>query len=110
MSPFASWSACWQAIIPAQVRSRSSLTRPAEISAINGLDLRRGGGLLGLALRSGGCRFGAVRRRLEVAPPDPLLALLDRVGDHSGDQRARADGVVVAGDDVVRLVGVAVRV
>src|SRR6266480_6405454 len=34
MSPFVSWSARLQSIIPAPVRSRSSLTSAAEISAI----------------------------------------------------------------------------
>src|SRR5579864_9407741 len=110
MSPFVSCSACLQAMIPAPVRSRSSFTRLAEISAINGLDLLGRGRLLGLVLRRRRFRLGAVRGRLEVAHADLLLALLDRVGDDARDQRARADGVVVARDDVVRLVGVAVRV
>src|SRR5205823_10695292 len=57
MSPFVSWSARLQSIIPAPVRSRSSLTSAAEISAI-GLVLRRLGGCLG-----GGLGF-SVRGRL----------------------------------------------
>ena len=38
------------------------------------------------------------------------LAGVDPVGDRADDEAARADRVVVAGDDVVGLVGIAVRV
>src|SRR3989442_627035 len=125
MSPFVSWSARLQSIIGAPVRSRSSLTSAAEISAIrshflgNVLLARR---LLArrdlfvvalghrrlLLLLGGG---GAVRRRRrEVGGRPLLLSGCDAVGDHPHDQLARADGVVVAGNDVVGLVWIAVRV
>src|SRR5436190_15492140 len=137
-SPFVSSSARLQSIIPAPVWSRSSLTSFAEISAIGALALRGGGRLcLGLRLwlrRLGDrlltlrdllvvtlgnrldVRFGlrrgvavAVRAR-EVARCHLRLPCCDAVCDRADDQAARPDGVVVPRDDVVRLVGVAVRV
>src|SRR5579862_4642722 len=107
MSPFVSTSACLLAIIPAPVRSRSSLTSAAAISAIGDRHLLRDLRLAGLERR---LLLGLGRARLEVLRLHFLLAGLDGVGDHSGDQRARADGVVVAGDDVLGLIGIGVRV
>ena len=67
-----------------------------------------------LDLGLGGRRLRRLGLRLEVGDHllrrDPLLARLDAVRDHAGDQAARADGVVVAGDRVVGFVRVAVRV
>src|SRR5689334_25072564 len=63
MSPFVSWSARFESIIPAPVRSRSSLTRVAAISAIRRL-LRRHGrrirlrSALGLRILTGRHRDG----------------------------------------------------
>ena len=95
---------------------------------------RRGRGLRGGGLgRSGRCGLGrggararpaaASARRLAARPRraplrgaaissalDALLAGLDPGGDRLDDQRARADRVVVAGDHVVGLVRIAVRV
>ena len=49
-------------------------------------------------------------RRLELLGRDLLLPGLDRVGDRPDDQRAGLDRVVVARNDVVGLVRIAVRV
>src|SRR4051794_35353607 len=125
MSPFASCSARLQSIMGAPVRSRSSLTSAAEISAI-GLRIlchrllsrryllfaRRD--LLVVALGNR-LRFlgggGAVRRsRSEIGRRGLLLARCDAVGDDANDQIAGADRVVVAGNDVVGLVGIAVGI
>src|SRR3954469_16544348 len=137
MSPFVSCRARLQSIIGAPVWSRSSFTSAAEISAI-GLRLLRyrrlrdrrlrdtrlrdrrlrdrllaGRDLLVVALGhrrllrrgavAGGCGREVRRRRL-------LLSGRDAVGENTHDQVARADRVVVPGDDVVGLVGIAVRV
>src|SRR5437867_1782231 len=121
MSPFASCRARLQSIIGAPVWSRSSLTSAAEISAIGahllgdrslcGL-LLTGRNLLVVAFRSGLLLLGrrTVLRSSEVRRCRLLLAGLDPVGDRPHDQIARANRVVVAGNDVVGLVGVAVRV
>ena len=45
-----------------------------------------------------------------MTPRVDEAALLDGVGDDPTHQRARADGVVVARDDVLHEIGVAVRV
>src|SRR5512132_3477384 len=94
MSPFVSCSARLQSIIGAPVRSRSSLTSAAAISAI-GLHLL-GDRLLarrdllvvafgdGLFLRSG-C---TVRRRREVGRRGLLLSSSDPVGHDADDQVA----------------------
>src|SRR5437588_3623600 len=64
----------------------------------------------GLRLLRGG-RLGAVAVRLGELPRRHLrLARGDPVGDRSDDQAARANRVVVAGNDVVGLVRIAVRV
>src|SRR5437764_4064272 len=130
MSPFVSWSARFESIIGAPVMSRSSLTRVAEISAIGAHLLLNGFALLGhgLALLRDGLLAGGHllvvalwdRRRLrrdffrrgraELAGRHLLLTRVDPVGDRAHDQVAGADRVVVAGDDIVGLVGIAVRV
>ena len=162
MSPFVSCSARLQSIIPVPVRSRSSRTSWAEISAaiycllfpsgrVAEGGFRRCLGLgalpaplpqpLGTPLSasvagSGSSPAGASsatvsapgplgrrgglpaarglrllgRRRLELLRRDLVLAGLDRVGERADDEVARADRVVVARDDVVGLVGIAVRV
>src|SRR5918994_2691574 len=113
MSPSASCSAFLQSIIPAPVRSRSSLTCFAVISAIaSALVLDRFGGSLGLFgndelglgldLGTGGARHDGLAALLP--------ALGEGVGDQPGDQRDRADRVVVAGDHEVHLVGITVRI
>src|SRR5204863_9233719 len=63
MSPFVSWRARLQSIIPAPVRSRSSLTSAAEISAIRLLLRPRDGRVrlrraLGLRILAGRHRDG----------------------------------------------------
>src|SRR5205085_12043863 len=68
-------------------------------------------GLLAPLRRLTGLRRRAVLLRGgEVPRGDLLLALEDRVRDHARDEAARADRVVVPGNDVVRLVRIAVRV
>src|SRR5438128_4576455 len=122
MSPLASCRARLQSIIGAPVWSRSSLTSAAEISTI-GADLLGGRGLGSLLLFRRDLLVIAFRRRRllllgrravlrgrEVRRRRLLLAGRDAVCDRSNDQVARPDRVVVAGDDVVGLVGVAVRV
>src|SRR2546426_2345286 len=122
MSPLASCRARLQSIIGAPVWSRSSLTSAAEISTI-GADLLGGRGLDSLLLFRRDLLVIAFRRRRllllgrravlrgrEVRRRRLLLAGRDAVCDRSNDQVARPDRVVVAGDDVVGLVGVAVRV
>src|SRR5262249_46272342 len=120
MSPLVSCRARLQSIIGAPVRSRSSLTSAAEISAIcarllcdrlllllgNLLLTRRA--LLVVALR-GGLLFGRPLL-LDLPGRHLLLARVDPVGDRAHDEIARADRVVVAGDDVVGLVRIGVRV
>ena len=130
-SPPVSSRARLASIMPAPVRSRSSLTSPAEIctwlmtSPAGRPRLRLG---LRLRLRSGrppasgaGClslgrprpprlRPGFLDRRGEVGRGRLGLAGSDPVGDGADDQAARPDRVVVAGDHEVGLVGVAVGV
>src|SRR5919204_1074754 len=137
MSPFVSCSARLQSIIGAPVWSRSSLTSAAEISAIRRdllhLIRRRGnlpvppsrlprsasadGSLRDRLLTGCDLLVVALRHRLllrgwgrEVSGRRLLLACRDSVGDDAHDQVAGADRVVVAGDDVVGFVGIAVRV
>src|SRR5262245_10349546 len=111
MSPFVSCSARLLSIIGAPVRSRSSLTSAAAISAIGGdllgnrlfaLRLFARRDLLGVAFRDCLLLF-LLRRRGEVGRRRLLLACLDAVRDHADDQVAGADGVVVARNDVVGL-------
>ena len=64
------------------------------------------GALLGLAL----CLLGTFGPSLLLLGAEDGVALSDDVADRFGDQRARAHRVVVAGDDVVDAVGVAVGV
>ena len=134
-SPPVSSSARLQSIIPAPVWSRSSFTRLAEIvvdirpppppAPRRALRSRRalllGGRLLGGLFLGGGLLVCGkllarlfLRRRLRLlrhlGGVDELLAGLDAVGEHLRDERARADGVVVSGNDVVRLVRIGVRV
>jgi hypothetical protein len=73
------------------------------------LRLRRCGSL---GLRLGRCRLGLrlLLLLLELLRRDALLARLDPVGDHACHERARPDRVVVARDDEVGVVRVAVRV
>ena len=77
----------------------------------------RQAGLLGGRRRQrclGGGRRGrlglTVLRRCHLAGGHLLLAGFDAVRNRADDEAARADGVVVPGDDVVGVVGVAVRV
>src|SRR6266576_545132 len=115
MSPFVSCNARLQSIIGAPVWSRSSLTSAAEISAIRAallggrLLLRRDllGGRVG---RSLGRRPVGRGGRREVGGRRLLLPRGDSVCDRANDQVAGANRVVVAGDDVVGLVRIAVRV
>src|SRR5207247_2812402 len=62
--------------------------------------------LLGLALRA----LLGLAARLLLLGAEGAAALADHVADGLGDGQARADGVVVAGDDVVDAVGIAVGV
>src|SRR4029079_18677270 len=96
-SPSVSWSARLQSIIGAPVSARSCMTSFAGMSAIG--DLLHGSSLclrLGSGLRLG-LGFGLA---LHLALRHLLLAGVDRVGEHARHERARADRVVVAGDDV----------
>src|SRR5215216_534035 len=138
-SPSASWRARFESIIPAPVSSRSCFTSVAGISSISrllllgGLGLGRalglphrlvldgrliGRGLLGRGLLGRGLRRSlrllrlAVGRRgsLELLRAHLRPAVLDRLRDCLDHEAAGADRVVVPGDHVVHLVGVAVRV
>ena len=93
MSPSHSTSAFLQSIIPAPVRSRSSLTRAAVILAI--ISSSSFGRLL---------RFGG---RLSLLA---LLAFQHGVRHLARDELHRADGVVVARDDIIKLVRIAVGI
>src|SRR5690606_19493458 len=102
MSPPVASRARLQSIMPAWVRSRSSLTICGVICAISvcsssGSDLDEFGGFI-LRLRRG---FGFLAA---------LLALEHRVRHLAGQKPHGPDRVVVAGDDVVDVVGVAVGV
>src|SRR5215203_1222324 len=133
-SPSASWSARFESIIPAPVSSRSCFTSVAGISSISrllllgGLGLGRAlglphrlvldGRLIGRGLLGRGLRRSlrllrlAVGRRgsLELLRAHLRPAVLDRLRDCLDHEAAGADRVVVPGDHVVHLVGVAVRV
>src|SRR5438067_6409333 len=97
MSPFVSCRARLQSIIPAPVRSRSSLTSAAEISAICLLLRRRDGGVrlrraLGLRILAGRHRDGLADlvRRLHL---DTRLRHLDLdLGCDVGRRRRRLGG------------------
>src|SRR5215813_4959097 len=95
MSPFVSCSARLLSIIGAPVRSRSSLTSAAAISAIGGdllgnrlfaLRLFARRDLLGVAFRDCLLLLFLLRRRGEVGRRRLLLACLDAVRDHADDQ------------------------
>src|SRR5690348_80672 len=99
MSPAASTSAFLQSAIPAWVRSRSSFTSWAVISAMVDSPASVGGAR---AARAGP---GVDRRRvvaLRTAAGQRVLAPLHPldtgVGHAAGDEPDRPDGVVVAGD------------
>ena len=66
------------------------------------------GGDCGLLARR--CAGGGRRRRAAAPAGGDEATLLDGVGDDAAHERAGADGVVVAGDDVLDDVGVAVGV
>ena len=126
-SPPVSSSARLAAIIPAPVRSRSSLTRLAEIwtwltrpppacrdtGTGSGSAAGSGAASASASGSAGPLRLGLGllgRRGREVGGLGALLALGDRLAERVHDQAARADRVVVARDHEVGLVRVAVRV
>ena len=117
-SPAVSSSARLQSIIPAPVASRSSLTSDALIVVLTPTHPFRHGGRLELGLGLGAPsaavplqrhRSGRrLRRHLGRGHLRPAGS--NAVGDDPGDEVARPDRVVVAGDDVLRLVRIGVRV
>src|SRR5436309_68533 len=124
-SAFASTSACLQSIMPAPVFSRRALTCFGSISTVvalmslypKKLELRRCGGCLlsrqgfhaGLrgAFGHDGFATGLWGR---VLAAEFGLRFGDGISHDGGDQFDGADGVVVAGDGIGHVIGVAVGI
>src|SRR5918996_459458 len=118
-SPFDSTRARLQSIIPAPVWSRSCLTSAAGISVTGpplrpraraALRRRRAARPSRRRSAPGPARSAAPRRRGHLLGGDLRLPGLDGFRDHADDETAGTDRVVVARDDVVGVVGIAVRV
>src|SRR5699024_5023093 len=106
-SPSAWVSAFLHSIMPQSVCLRSSITSLAEIAIGCVSFLYKDNGFVRIGrLFSGSLGSGLLGGGVLLA----LLAFEGGVGHGAGDQLDSADGVVVAGDDVIDLIGVAVGV
>ena len=92
---------------PVRLRGRAApppAPRPLQLRA-----RRSPRGNLPVRLPRSAVADGRLRRR-HLGGADELLAGLDTVGEHACNERARADGVVVSGNDDVGFVRIGVRV